>query len=147
MREFPTEEAGMYTKKVVLRYPPDVVDQPIVYRLVKDYDLVFNILKARVFPRREGLLVLELRGTKENFDRGIRYLKEQGLRVEALSKSVKRKEDKCVHCGACIAFCPTEALHFENGSSSKVVFDAERCNGCEICVSACPPRAMEVDLL
>ncbi len=136
----------MYTKKVVIRYPADVVDQPIVFRLVKDYDLVFNILKARVFPRREGLLVLELSGTKENFDKGIHYLKEQGLKVESLAKSVKQNDEKCVHCGACIAFCPTGALHF-NGDSLKVLFDAEKCNGCEICVSACPPRAMEVDLL
>ncbi len=136
----------MYTKKVVIRYPAEVVDQPIVYRLVKDYDLVFNILKARVFPRREGLLVLELCGTKENFDRGIHYLRDQGLKVESLSKSVKQNEEKCVHCGACIAFCPTEALHFDQ-NSTMVLFDAEKCNGCEICVSGCPPRAMEVDLL
>lgn len=136
----------MYSKKVVIRYPAETVDQPIVYHLVKDYDLLFNILKARVFPRREGLLVLELRGTKENFDRGIHYMKEMGLRVEPLSKSVKQNKHKCVHCGACIAFCPTDALHFEVGSPI-VVFDAEKCNGCEICVSACPPRAMEIDLL
>jgi Pyruvate/2-oxoacid:ferredoxin oxidoreductase delta subunit len=136
----------MYTKKVVIRYPAEVVDQPIVYHLVKDYDLLFNILKARVFPRREGLLVLELRGTKENFDRGVHYMKEMGLRVEALSKSVKQNEEKCVHCGACTAFCPTDALHFEEGSP-KVYFDAEKCNGSEIWATACPPRAMEVDLL
>ncbi len=136
----------MYTKKIVIRYPADVVDQPIVYRLVKDFDLVFNILKARVFPRREGLLVLEISGTRENFDRGVHFLKEKGLKVEPLSKRVKQNLEKCVHCGACIAFCPTEALHFDR-ESTMVLFDAEKCNGCEICVSACPPRAMEVDLL
>ncbi len=139
-----TKEA--YTKKIVIRYPAEVVDQPIVYRLVKDYDLSFNILKARVFPRREGLLVLEVYGTKENFDRGIHFLKDQGLKVEALSKRVKQNLEKCVHCGACISFCPTEALHFDK-DSLMVLFDAEKCNGCELCVSACPPRAMEVDLL
>ncbi|HOG16666.1 MAG: Ferredoxin-2 [Syntrophaceae bacterium PtaU1.Bin231] len=135
----------MVTKKVVIRYMPDVVEQPIIYQLVKKYDLIVNILKARIFPRREGVLVMEMSGTKENFDAGIRYLKDLGLRVEPLSKSVSQNVDKCVHCGACIAFCPTEALSMEP-ATAKVRFDAEKCNGCEFCVTACPARAMEVDL-
>ena len=137
---------NMYSKKVVIRYPADIVGQPIIYQLVKEYDLVFNILKARVFPRREGMMVLELAGLKENFDDGIRFLKEKGLRVEPLSKSVSQNPEKCVHCGACAAFCPTDALSLER-PSMKVFFDPERCNGCEFCVTACPTRAMEVNLL
>ena len=99
------------TKKVVIRYSADIVDQPIACKLAKTYDLDFNILKARIFPRREGVMVLELSGTKENFDAGVRFMKEKGLRVEPLAKSVTQNMDKCVHCGACVAFCPTEALH------------------------------------
>jgi len=135
----------MFTKKVVIRYMPDVVEQPIIYQLVKKYDLIVSILKARIFPRREGVLVVEMSGTKENFDGGIRYLKDLGLRVEPLSKSVSQNIDKCVHCGACTAFCPTEALSMDR-ATAKVLFDAEKCNGCEFCVTACPASAMEVDL-
>ncbi len=141
----PDTEDFMYSKKIVIRYPAEVIEQPIVYHLVKDYDLRFNILKARVSPRREGLLVLELSGTRENFEKGIAFLKESGLKVEPLAKSVTQNLERCVHCGACIAFCPTSAIHFDQ-DSLKVVFDPERCSGCEICVTACPPRAMEVDL-
>ena len=137
---------AMYTKKIVIRYTPDIVQQPVIYQLVKQYDLIFNILKARIFPRREGVIVLELSGLKENFDRGIRFLKEMGLKVEPLSKSVSQNINKCVHCGACTAFCPTLALSFEK-PSQKVLFDPEKCNGCELCVSACPVRAMEINLL
>jgi Pyruvate/2-oxoacid:ferredoxin oxidoreductase delta subunit len=136
----------MYSKKIVIRYTPEAVQQPVIYELVKQYNLVFNILKARIFPRREGVIVLELIGLKENFDNGIRYLKEMGLKVEPLSKSVSQNTDKCVHCGACTAFCSTGALAFE-GESQKVLFDPEKCNGCELCVSACPVRAMEINLL
>lgn len=136
----------MYSKKIVIRYTPEVVQEPVIYQLVKKYDLVFNILKARIFPRREGVIVLELSGSKDNFDHGIRFLKEMGLKVEPLSKSVSQNFDKCVHCGACTAFCPTGALSFEE-KTSKVIFDPEKCNGCEICVSACPIRAMEINLL
>jgi len=136
----------MYSKKIVIRYTPDIVQQPVIYQLVKQYNLVFNILKARIFPRREGVIVLELSGSKDDFDLGIRFLKEMGLKVEPLSKSVSQNNDKCVHCGACTAFCPTGALAFEI-QSQKVLFDAEKCNGCELCVSACPVRAMEINLL
>ena len=136
----------MYSKKIVIRYTPDIVQQPVIYQLVKQYNLVFNILKARISPRREGVIVLELSGSKEDFDLGIRFLKDMGLKVEPLSKSVSQNIDKCVHCGACTAFCSTGALSFEK-QTQKVLFDPEKCNGCELCVSACPVRAMEINLL
>jgi L-aspartate semialdehyde sulfurtransferase ferredoxin len=136
----------MYSRKVVIRYTADTIEQPIIYELVKRFDLVFNILKARIFPRREGMIVLELAGLKENFDAAILFLKEKGLKVEPLSKSVIQNMDKCVFCGACTAFCPTSALSFDR-ESMRVCFDAEKCNGCELCVSACPARAMEINLL
>jgi len=135
----------MYSKKVVIRYTADIVEQPLIYQLVKQYDLVFNILKARIFPRREGVIVLELTGTRENFDLGIRFLREKGLKVEPLSKSVSQNPEKCVHCGACTGFCPTSALYLDR-TTMKVLFEPEKCNGCELCVSACPSRAMEVNL-
>ncbi len=135
----------MYSRKVVIRYPADFAEKPIIYELVKRYDLLFNILKARIFPRREGVIVLELSGEKENFDDAICYLKELGLTVEPLSKSVSQNVNKCVHCGACTAFCPTGALSFDR-ETWKVLFDPERCNGCELCVTACSSRAMGVDL-
>jgi len=133
-------------EKIVIRYTPEVVQQPVIYLLAQKHNLVFNILKARIYPRREGVIVLELSGQKEDFDRGIHFLKEMGLRVEALSKSVFQNVDKCVHCGACTGFCPTGALYFEK-HTQKVLFDPEKCNGCELCVSACPIRAMEINLL
>jgi len=136
----------MYSKKIVIRYTPDIVQEPVIYQLVKQYNLVFNILKARISPRREGVIVLELSGSKEDFDLGIRFLKDMGLKVEPLSKSVSQNIDKCVHCGACTAFCSTGALSFEK-QTQKVLFDPEKCNGCELCVSACPVRAMEINLL
>jgi ferredoxin len=135
----------MYRKKVVIRYAADNVDQPIICQLVKKHDLEFNILKAQILPRRDGVIVVELSGTKENFDQGIHFLKERGLKVEPVSKNVSQNMDKCVHCGACVAFCPTDALSLEK-ESMKVVFDPEKCNGCEFCVLACPPRAMEVNI-
>lgn len=135
----------MVSKRIVLTFPHKLLDKPVVYKLVKDFDLVFNILQAKISPKEEGVLVLELTGQKENYAKGVKYLTELGVNIQPLSKDVTRDEDRCTHCGACIAVCPTEALYIDK-STMKVVFDSEKCIACELCVKACPPRAMVVKL-
>ncbi|MBU1726134.1 MAG: 4Fe-4S binding protein [Candidatus Omnitrophica bacterium] len=130
-------------KKIVLHFPPRLVDQPIVYKLVKDFDLQFNILKASITPEEEGLMVLELSGKKENYDSGVQYLESCGIKIQPLSRDVVRNEEKCTHCGACVPVCPTGALFVEEGSR-KIIFKNDKCIACELCVKVCPPRAMEV---
>jgi len=133
----------MVSKKIVLKFPHKMVDQPIVYKLVKDHDLIFNILKARVTPKEEGLLVIELIGSKENYAAGVKYLTDLGVEIQPLSQDVSRDEKRCTHCGACITICPTDALVL-NKKTRLVDFDASKCIACELCVKACPPRAMKV---
>jgi ferredoxin len=131
------------SKKIVLRFPKRLVDRPIVSRLVKDYNLEFNILKASVTPAEEGLMVLELSGEQEAYDKGIRYLTTAGVRIQSLSQDVIRNEERCTHCGACVTICPTGAFELEL-STRRVKFYNEKCLACGLCIKACPPRAMEV---
>jgi ferredoxin len=133
----------MVSKRIVLHFPHRLVNQPIVYKLVREFDLQFNILKAFVTPEEEGLMVLELSGKRENFDRGIEYLKECGVKMQPLSQDVVRNESKCTDCGVCIPVCPTEALVVDK-DTRKVKFENKKCIACELCVKICPPRAMEV---
>jgi ferredoxin len=133
----------MHSKILSLRFPKKVVNEPIAVNLVKKFDLSFNILKATIYPRKEGLMVLELSGHKKNFQRGVRYLKGLGIKVESIGQDIKREDDKCFQCGACTAVCPTGALNIKR-PEMEVIFDKERCSACEICVVACPAQAMEV---
>jgi ferredoxin len=131
------------SKRIVLHFPKRLVDQPIVCRLVKEYNLDFNILKASITPDDEGLMVLELKGKQADFDRGIGYLSKSGLRIQPLSQNVIRNEERCTHCGACVAICPAAA--FEVDPVTRLVnFRDEKCLVCGICLTACPPRAMEL---
>jgi len=132
----------MYSKILILRFPATEVEKPIVCYLVKDYDLTFNILNAAVLPRKEGVMVLELTGTRKNFKDGVQYLKDQGVQVENASQEIKRIKIKCTHCGACTAVCPTKALYIQRPEMT-VGFDQKKCSVCELCVLACPTRAME----
>lgn len=133
----------MVSKILRLRFPKEISTQPVVCYLTKDYDLLFNILNATVLPRKEGVLVLELSGSKKNFKEGVRYLKDQGIQVENASQEVKRDKKKCTHCGACTAVCPTGALAVQRTDMS-VLFSQDKCSVCELCVPACPTRAMEI---
>ena len=131
------------SKRIVLHFPQRLVDQPIVYKLIKDYDLELNILKASVIPDEEGLLVIELRGEQDNYDKGIGYLTKTGVRIQALSQDVTRNEERCTHCGACVTLCPPAAFEIDP-MTRQVVFYSEKCLACGLCIKACPPRAMEL---
>ena len=133
----------MISKRIVLKFPHRLVDQPIVYKMVKDFDLQFNILKAYVTPNEEGLLVLGLTGKERNVEKALSFVKSLGVNVQLLSKDIKRNEEKCTHCGACVPICPTEALVIDP-QTRKVNFYSDKCIACELCIKACPPRAMEL---
>lgn len=133
----------MVSKRIVLHFPRRLVNQPIVYKLVKEYDLQFNILKAFVTPEEEGLMVLELSGKRENFDKGIEYMQSCGVKMQPLSQDVVRNEAKCTNCGVCVPICPTAALLVDK-ETRKIIFNNKKCIACELCVKICPPRAMEV---
>jgi len=131
------------SRRIVLRFSPSITGQAVVYHLARDFDLTFNILKASVSPGEEGLLVMELGGSEEDYDRGIQYLTETGVEIQSLSQDVVRDEARCTHCGACITICPTGAFSLEP-KTRNVLFDHSKCVVCGFCVKACPPRAMRL---
>lgn len=132
----------MYSKMVTLRFPKTNVNKPIIANLVKKFDLTFNILKATIYPRKEGLVVMELTGDRKNYQEGVRYLKDIGIKVEAIGQDIRRDEEKCYQCGACTAVCPTGALYIQRPEMA-VIFEKDKCSACELCVVTCPAMAME----
>ncbi len=133
----------MYSRLLILHFPTREVEKPVVCNLTKLYDLTFNILKATILPRKEGIMVLELTGSKKNFKAGVQYLKDQGVLVKNASQEVTRDEDSCIHCGACTAVCPTGALSVKR-PEMQVLFDKKKCSVCELCIHACFTRAMKI---
>ncbi len=135
----------MNTRIYVLKFPKEVIDQPIISNLVKKYDLEFNILKATILLQQEGVMVLEFIGHKANVKKGIAYLNEMGVSVKSMAGNIRRDDEKCYQCGACTGVCPTGALSLHRPDMA-VLFDEEKCTACGLCVSVCPARAMEVSL-
>jgi ferredoxin len=133
----------MQKKRVILSYPPHLIGQPVIYRLIKDHDLMVNILRASITPKERGQLVLEMTGKRPGLEDGIAYLKELGVEIQPLAQEVKWHEDRCTHCTACISICPTQALNVDR-SRMEVSFRSEKCIACSLCIPVCPYRAVEI---
>ncbi len=130
------------SKKISLRFPRHLVDRPVVYHLIKDYNLELNILKASI-SSEEGHMVLELRGERADFDKGIEYLTKTGLIIDTLCREVTRNETRCTDCGACVTVCPANSFTVDP-VTREIKFDEETCIVCGLCILSCPSRSMEL---
>ena len=131
----------MKSKNVLLIFDRKIMYKPIIYRLARDFDIVFNVLEAKILPKLEGRLILELRGTEESINKSIDYLTVEGVLVQTLADKIIRDEERCVHCGACTSVCRVDALSV-NRTTMEVNFDHEMCVACGLCKIACPVDAM-----
>jgi ferredoxin len=135
----------MISRRIVLHFPSELIDQPILSNAVRRFNLDFNILKASIAPPEGGLLVVELLGAQKDVQEALGYLKGLKIKIQNLSRDIMMKVELCVHCGVCVAICPSEALVL-NQADWHVEFIADKCVACELCVKACPYAAMEVRL-
>src|SRR4030067_2044850 len=99
----------MQKKRIVFTYPQHLIDQPVISRLIRNYGLEVNIMRARITPKEEGRLVLEITGKRSDMEAGFKYLSEIGVETQPLAQDVKWHEDRGTHCTACISICPTKA--------------------------------------
>ncbi|MEM2944179.1 MAG: 4Fe-4S binding protein [Methanomassiliicoccales archaeon] len=129
-------------KKFLLSFTPSIVNEPITYKMVKEFDLMVNILRAEV-SERGGRLLIEVDGKPSQVSKGVGFLKSAGVEVKELNEYVNRDEDRCTHCGACLSICPADAFEID-GMSWKVSFKAAKCIACGLCIDTCPPRAMKL---
>ena len=133
----------MKKTKVVLSFPPDMVEEPMTYHLIKDYGLLVNILRATIDPGKQGRMVVELSGEESQLSMAFNYLEAAGVNLEPLSEEIQHIEERCTSCTACVPICPTGALNADR-KTWKVSFEAEKCVLCHSCVDVCVYRAVEV---
>lgn len=71
-------------RRVKLVYPTSLVERPILYEMIKRFDIVTNIRAAHI-TADEGWLVVELNGEPERLDAALAWVAGQGVRVEMLA--------------------------------------------------------------
>jgi hypothetical protein len=73
--------------RVQLTFPPSLIQEPIVYRLVKDFDIVINIRRADV-KADCGWVILEMEAGEDTLARGVSWLKGKGVQVDPIESDV-----------------------------------------------------------
>jgi ferredoxin len=126
------------TKKLVLFFPRYNCEEPIIYRLVKDHNLIVNVYRARVTPEEEGYLVLDVTGAEQDIGKAMEFLRTCNVVVNHSGKGVTWDEHRCTHCGQCITHCPTDALHIADPVTRKMAFTEDACIECLACIRVCP---------
>lgn len=71
-------------QRVKLTYPVVLLSQPVIYQLIKQFDLITNILHAHVTPS-EGWLILDIEGEQEKVEGGLAWVTAQGIDVERIA--------------------------------------------------------------
>ncbi|MGF1524374.1 MAG: NIL domain-containing protein [Leptolyngbyaceae cyanobacterium] len=132
-------------KRVTLTFPKHSINQPITYRLAKDFNVAVNIFRAQIAPNQVGKLVVELSGDIDQLDEAIAWLQEQGISVSLASREILIDEEACVHCGLCTGVCPSGALRLEP-QTFRLTFARSRCIVCEQCIPTCPVQAISTNL-
>ena len=135
----------MTTRKIVLTFPENIVTKPITYKLVKDFDLEFNILRAEVTPNIEGKMLIEIKGSSTQIEKGIKYLTQENVSVQEAAKDIILDKEQCVHCGVCTSLCITRALSLDK-NSFKLIFDKDKCILCGLCLNSCPVNAIKLKI-
>jgi len=133
----------MATKRLVLNFPPHLIDQPVTYRLITQYQLKVNILRARITPREWGRLVVEVSGSRKNLDAALQFVAQLGVDTQPLAQDVQWHQERCIECTACTSICPTGALSVAR-PEMRVLFNHDKCIACELCVPTCAYGAVEI---
>jgi NAD-dependent dihydropyrimidine dehydrogenase PreA subunit len=124
--------------KILLNYSDETLDKPILASIIREKDVLINILRAYADGRR-GEMLVEV--PDEVADEIVISFKNKGVDVH-VGSLIELDKELCVDCGACVSVCPTGAVHFEEDRS--VTINQSKCIQCALCVDSCPRFAIKL---
>jgi hypothetical protein len=68
-------------------FPPDLITQPVIFNMGKEFQVVTNIRRANV-TRDRGWVILEISGADDEIERAVDWAKGQGVRVDSVEGDV-----------------------------------------------------------
>jgi ABC-type methionine transport system ATPase subunit len=69
-----------------LTFPAHLIEEPVIYRVSREFDLVTNITRANV-EAGSGWVILQVDGDPGAVARAAAWLAERGVRVERLDEA------------------------------------------------------------
>lgn len=70
----------MTTRHLQLTFPETRVTEPVIYNLIKQFDVVPSIRRANI-TNHQGWMVIELTGEEAAMDNAIEYARSLGVEV------------------------------------------------------------------
>jgi L-aspartate semialdehyde sulfurtransferase ferredoxin len=71
----------MASERVKFTFPPDLVNQPVIYNMGKQFGVVTNIRRANLSHDR-GWVILEVVGNEDDVKKSLDWARDQGVRIE-----------------------------------------------------------------
>ena len=96
--------------KAWLNFSPKMVNKAVITDMIKKFDISFNILRADI-NSQGGKMLIEISGSEA--EEGISYIEKEGIKVSPIKRVVKKDEEMCIDCGACVSLCPVKAITIE----------------------------------
>ena len=77
----------MASVRLKLTFPEELITEPIVYLVSRDFELVSTIRRADV-REHIGWMVLSLEGDEDNIDAGIAWMQSRGVIVDPVEGDI-----------------------------------------------------------
>ena len=77
----------MARQRVKFTFPQDLITEPVIYNLGKQFALVTNVRRADVTADR-GWVILELDGEIAEIERAIEWVASKGVRVDPVEGDI-----------------------------------------------------------
>lgn len=71
-------------KKLVMSFPEQILNEPLLYTMAKNFPVAFNI-KGAMLNQTPAVMALELDGEAGEIDKAVAYLTSKGVRIEIIN--------------------------------------------------------------
>jgi L-aspartate semialdehyde sulfurtransferase ferredoxin len=73
--------------RLFVSFPEELVDRPLIYEIIKEFDVVPNIRRANV-EEHSGWVILEAQGDQHQLDGAVAYFEGLGCTVNRMEGDV-----------------------------------------------------------
>ena len=74
-------------QRVKFTFIQELIKEPIIWKLAKQFDVITNIRRADVTDDR-GWVILELEGERDEIERGLEWVAQQGVRIDPVYEDI-----------------------------------------------------------
>ena len=77
----------MAKRQVTLTFPQNLIKEPVIYTVAKQYNLIPNIRRAKI-TETVGEVTLEIEGSEKDLEAGLQAFTSKGVKVEPVTGDV-----------------------------------------------------------